>query len=91
MERHLFLVIGPAAVIGLTRACRVIVAKHFDVTAKRDCRKLPARTTLRGPAKQFRAEADGKHLDPHAGPTGDAVMAKFMDEHQSRQDGQKWQ
>ena len=51
MKRHLPLIVGPAAVVGLARARRVAITEHFDVTAKRDRRKLPACATRRRPAE----------------------------------------
>ena len=56
MERELFFVFGK--VITLPGTCRVHVAKHLHISAKRQKTDFPAGSFFINPAKQFRPETN---------------------------------
>ncbi len=66
---------------GVRSACRILIAKEFDVAAERNGRDFPARAVAIVKSDQFGAETDGKHQNPHAAPAPDQEMAEFVEEH----------
>src|SRR6185437_12860025 len=66
------------------------IAEHFHIAAERHQAEFPARAGAVVPAENLRAEADREHLDAHAVPARDEVVAELVHEHQHRQNDDEW-
>jgi hypothetical protein len=64
---------------GWKTGARIRVAKHLDVSAKRDGAEFPPRAGLVPPSEQLGAEADRKNFDPNSIPARDQVVPKLVD------------
>ncbi len=68
---------------------RGVLAKHFNVSAKRNNAELPTSSILVGSPEQLRAEADREYLNAHIIVARDQKMPEFMEEDEHRQNHKK--